>query len=268
MSVEQRVLAALRREQTDHVPVFLYLNPYVDTDWYSRDPSYADVLQACRRYADVIYDWGFPSGFFHTAAPLKQESRPLADGVTEHIVHTPAGPLSSRTRADWRGGGTVKRWLCEPCDVERLLSLPYVPLRPDLAAVQQARAAASGKWVVQLTFEDPICTAGLIDEMALPLWTIEHRGMLKALLDVAFERILDELRYCLENGAGPIYYFNGPEYALPPLMSPQDFEEFVVAYDRKLVELGIPTPATTSSCTATGGSASSWRDLRSSGLTA
>jgi len=63
MTTEERVLTALRREQPDRVPVFLYLNPYVD-GWYTAEPSYAAVLEACREYADVIYDWGFPSGFF------------------------------------------------------------------------------------------------------------------------------------------------------------------------------------------------------------
>jgi uroporphyrinogen-III decarboxylase len=57
------------------------------------------------------------------------------------------------------------------------------------------------------------------------------------MMDQMLERLLDILKSCLENDIGPLYYFNGPEYALPPLMSPRDFEEFVVEYDRKLVEL-------------------------------
>ena len=237
MTVEQRVLTALRRRQPDRVPVFLYLNPYADSEWYSQDPSYAGVLDACRRYADVIYDWYFPSGFFHTATPLEEETRPLADGVTEHVIHTPAGPITRRTQTDWRGAGTVKRWICETRDAERLLSLPYAPACPDLAPFRQARQARRGRWVTQVTLADPICSADLIDPTTLALWTVEERDLLRALLDAAFARIADELRYCLQNGAGPIYYFNGPEYALPPLMSPRDFEEFVVGYDRKLVDL-------------------------------
>ena len=57
------------------------------------------------------------------------------------------------------------------------------------------------------------------------------------MLDVALERLLDELKYCLENDLGPIYHFCGPEFALPPLMSPGDFEEFVVGYDTQLIDL-------------------------------
>ena len=49
MNTEQRVLTALRREQPDRVPVFVYLNPYVEA-WYTREPSYADLRsRSCTR---------------------------------------------------------------------------------------------------------------------------------------------------------------------------------------------------------------------------
>ena len=243
MTSEERVLTALRCEQPDRVPVFLYLNPYVES-WYSGDGSYADVLEACRQYGDAVYDWGFPSGLCHTAAPVEAESRELGNGQTEHVRHTPAGPITSITRADWRGGGTVKRWITTPDDVERVLSIPYVPVQPDLTGFHETQARLRGTCVAQVTLADPVCTADIIDEQTLAIWTIEQRPLLCRLLDTMHQRIRDELATCLDNGIGPIYYFNGPEYALPPLMSPGDFEEFVVEYDRQLVELVHSYPDT------------------------
>jgi len=236
MTTEQRVITALQCNQPDRVPVFVYLNPYVES-WHTEDPSYAELLDACRQYADVIYDWSFPQGFFHTAADMRAESLQLSDGRVEHILHTPAGPISAVTRPDWRGSGTLKRWITEPEDAERVLSLPYTPQQPDLTAFFETKARLGDRCVAQLTFPDPICIAALIDEAVMAMWTIERRDLIRRMLDAALERILDHLRYCLENGAGPLYYFNGPEFALPPLMSPADFDEFVVEYDRKLVEL-------------------------------
>jgi uroporphyrinogen-III decarboxylase len=237
MTTEQRVLTALRCEQPDRVPIFVYLNPYVNNEWYSKDPSYTKVLEACKQYADVIYDWYFPSGFFHTSAAIERETRQLANGDVEYIIHTHRSELLSISRADWRGGGTVKRWVTEPEDVEKLLSIPYVPARPDLKPFLDAKAQNGKQWVTQVTVDDPICAAGYIDEAAIAIWTIEHRDLLRAILDTAMERIINELKYCLDHGVGPIYYFNGPEYALPPLMSPGDFEEFVLEYDTKLMKL-------------------------------
>ncbi len=234
MTVEERVLATLRGEPTDRMPAFLYLNPYVEVG-LACDPSYAEVMEACKQYEDVIFDWYFPSGFFHTAAELERSTRTLPNGDTERVIHTPRGELTAIVRPDWRGAGVVKRWIGEPEDIERLLSIPYVPVRPELAEFREGQATAQGRWITQATFEDPICTVGLIDEMALALWTLEERPLLARMLETAFERITDEIAYCLENGIGPLYYFNGPEYAIPPLMSPRDFDEFVVPYDTRLI---------------------------------
>jgi uroporphyrinogen-III decarboxylase len=242
MTTEERVLTALRCEQPDRVPVFLYLNPYVD-GWYTAEPSYAEVLEACREYADVIYDWGFPSGFFFTAAELEGKRRDLGSGTVEHVLFTPRGPISTITRPDWRGGGTIKRWITTPEDAERMLSIPYVPPRPDLRPFLETRERLRPQCVAQATFCDPICLAGWVDEATMALWTLEQRPLLRQLLDVAQERLRDQIRYCLEQGVGPIYYFNGPEYALPPLMSPRDFEEFVVEYDTPLIDLIHTYPA-------------------------
>ena len=212
------------------------MNPYVES-WATRDLSYADALKACEEYADVIYDWHFPAGFFFTAAQMDAESRQLPEGQIEHIRYTPAGPIRTITRADWRGGGTIKRWITQPEDVERVLSIPDVPSRPDLTGFFEAKRRLGGKCVAQVTFADPICIAGMVDEMVMALWTIEQRDLIRRMLDVVFFRLLSQLKYCLDNDVGPIYYFNGPEYALPPLMSPSDFDEFVVQYDTKLIDL-------------------------------
>ena len=236
MTTEQRVLAALRREQPDRVPVSLFLNPWGDA-WYNRDPSYAAVLDACEEYEDVVFDWGFPQGLFFTAATPATERRDLGCGRTETVWHTPAGPLTTVSQADWRGGGLVRRWITEVEDVERALSIPYVAPRPDLSPFLAERDRLKGRAVAQVTFSDPICSAGWFAEETLACWTIEERPLLKRFLDAMFERVLDQIRWCLESDLGSIYYFNGPEYALPPLMSPRDFDEFVVEYDRELVRL-------------------------------
>ncbi len=237
MNTETRVLTALRREEPDCVPVFIYLNPYVDA-WYTDDPSYAEVLEACKQYADIIYNWSFPRGFFCSAVELPSESRAGCDGIIEHILHTPRGPLTSLTAPSWRGRDVRKRWICSEEDARRVLSIPYVASRPDLTSFFSTKSRLRTRAVAQVTLPDPICViGGITEEESLAMWTIERRGLIRELLDVALERLLEILHFCLEHDVGPIYYFNGPEYALPPLMSPKDFEEFVVEYDTPLVQL-------------------------------
>lgn len=234
MKTEERVLTALQGKQPDRVPVFIYLNPYS----VNYDPSYADLMAACKEYADVIYDWPV-NPFFQTAAPLAKEERVLANGQREQAIATPKGPLTSIRMPDWRGGGTVKRWISTPEDVEKVLSIPYEPYRPsDLEDFLRIRDSHRDRVVGQITLTDPLAeVAGNTDEEVLAVWTLEHRDLIVRFLDVMLERQLNHLRYYLDQGVGPLFYFNGPEYALPPLMAPADFDEFVVRYDRQLTDL-------------------------------
>lgn len=237
MNTEQRVLAALRRQPVDRVPVFIYLNPYVD-DGFARDRSYDELMAATRDYADVIYDWYYPVGMFCTAAQLSVETRERSHGVTEQIVHTPRGAVTFQSAADWRGGGTLKHWIETEEDARRFLSIPYVAPRRDLAPFLENRRRFRDCAIAQVTFPDPICVVGgLVRPDVLALWTLEARDLILELLHAVSHRIAAMLRYCLEGGVGPLYYFNGPEYALPPLMAPRDFDEFVVAFDHPLVAL-------------------------------
>ena len=237
MNVQERVLAALRREEPDRVPVFIYLNPYTK-EWYTSDPSYSALLDACKEHADVIHDWYLPMGFLASAAELPRESRTLPGGLVEDTLHTPAGPVTRVMAPDWRGMAPRKRWMSTVQDARRILSIPSVRLRPDLRPFLADRERLAGKAVSQVTLPDPVgLVVEEIDPEAVAVWTLEQRPLLREMLDVAYERIAGLLEYCLKADLGPIYYFNGPEYALPPLMSPRDFEEFVVEYDAPLVRL-------------------------------
>ncbi|MHB0875810.1 MAG: uroporphyrinogen decarboxylase family protein [Anaerolineae bacterium] len=241
MTSEERQLTALRGGQPDRVPVTVWLNPYVSR-WASGiregiDPEaagYAEVLEAARRYADAEYDWSFPAGFFYSAWDVHATSERVGSERVRHSIRTPRGPLTCVVQ-DRSGGGTEKHWIESIEDAKRLLSIPYERVRPPLDGFHATRAASQGRYLSKVTLNDPACTVGLIDPMTCAFWTKDERPLLKEMLDIAFERICDSLDYLLSNSVGPLYYFNGPEYALPPLMSPDDFEEFVVEYDTKLI---------------------------------
>ena len=185
-----------------------------------------------------MYDWYCPCNGFWTGPELIEEQRTHADGAVEHILHTPLGQISCITAPDWRGSGLQKHWICNEEDARRMLSMPDTDWQPDVTDFILERQRQKGLAIAQATFPDPICCVGMmVDEETLALWTIERRDLLREMLDMFFRRLERALRHCLENGVGPLYYINGPEYALPPLMSPRDFDEFVVPYDTRLIEM-------------------------------
>ncbi len=235
MEIEQRVLAALRCEQPDRVPVLTYFNPYLD-GWYTHLPPYAEILTASREYGDAVFEWEFPAPLMHTGGARWIEQRDLGNGQTEQIIHTPDGPITEVVRADWREHEVVKRWIQTVEDAERALSLSTVAIRPDLEGFFAIKAQLTGKAVSQVTFHEPIALTDWIDERALVKWRVENRDLFRRLLDVAFERLTDGLATCLAAGVGPVYVLRTGQFSGRAVASPDDFEEFVLEYDRRLVD--------------------------------
>jgi hypothetical protein len=241
MTSEERQLVALRRGVPDRVPVLSWLNPYhriwatgIRADVDPREAGYAEVLGAARDCADAELDWGFPTGLFHTAWDLEPLREPIGTELERQTVRTPLGPLTTVCQRR-SGGATAKHWVETVEDAKRLLSIPYVPVRPDLAELVAGRAASRGRYLTKVTLGDPAGSVGLIDPLVASLWSVEERPLLREILAAALERIRDEIGWVLASGAAELFYFNGAEYVLPPLMSPDAFEELVVVPDTSLV---------------------------------
>ena len=165
---------------------------------------------------------------------MDQRGERLGPERIQPTINTPAGEPTSVVQ-DRPGGGIEKYWVESVEEAERVLSIPYVPSRPSLDEFISTRERLSGRSCGQVTVGDPVSSLSVVDPQLRSLWTRTERELLVEMMDVAFERIMDQLDYLLENDVGPVYYINGSEYAVPPLMSPRDFEEFVVRHEREMV---------------------------------
>ena len=88
------------------------------------------------------------------------------------------------------------------------------------------------------TFPDALAIlASLFNPEEFILFCMMHEEKALEFLRVMTERIKHHLRYMLERGVKPAYWFGGPEFATPPLMGPQQFKKFVVPFDTELIEL-------------------------------
>jgi uroporphyrinogen-III decarboxylase len=77
----------------------------------------------------------------------------------------------------------------------------------------------------------------LFGSEALALWSMLDRDRLTRVFDLLKARVLDYVEYILREGAGPVLSYGGPELAVPPLMSPKDFHDFVTVMDKPVHEL-------------------------------
>ena len=248
MTPRQRLLATLRGEPTDRVPVSLYEIDGFTNAACPDHPSYEPIRRAARERLDnmVFCGGGIPGpmGFLMSAGGedlvARESYQEGTSTVTVTRVRTPRGPLQTTTRRD---PATYTTWTTEYLlkgaeDVDRLLSLPYQPAPVDISRVHAIQNTVAEAGVPLVDIGDPIGAAGYLMEFQALLELVAFdRRRVRALLDWALERMLNVTASLLEQGAGPLFRMCGAEFATPPYMRPEDFAEFVVAFDRPIIEL-------------------------------
>ena len=237
------MLAALKCQSVDRVPVKVW---GATPDFKIIHPSFEPILQAALDKTDLVVGWGMPGGTFLSdtdQVTVRTERRPsdVADYDEQiQVYETPAGPLTSVSHVSTIGRpGYVKKHLIETEeDAKRFLSIPYVPVRGDTSGFAEACEKLGDRGIVMAGFGEPMYSINaLMGSETFAFWSVEHRELLHELFSTMYERIRDRIEYQLERGVGPVYGYVGPELCIPPLASPADFREFVVAYDRKLIDL-------------------------------
>jgi hypothetical protein len=237
MTSRERVLAAMRRQQPDRVPINMRGVQVWDQEWMAaRDPSYGPLIEAVQEHCDIIPVAGV-GGTYHlflTAA---------SDEITEHhtleagewtiqrvVVHTPKGDLTEDTwesKLDYLPM-TKKRLVETPEDAERVLSIAYQRPHLDVSDYLRLRREWPDNVVMCMITEAAEQVHELVGTETFAYWWTEHRELLFRLREAFEQRCLDVLDFVLEAGVGPVLATNGCEQVAPPIFSPQTYREFVL----------------------------------------
>ncbi len=250
MTSRERMMAAFRLEPVDHFPIQIRGVRFWDDDWCAtRDASYGPVIEAVREHGDVELGWGLGGGMLLTASSeLTTTTETIDEGDwIRHIttIHTPAGDMTSVRLNSTRGlPGLAMEFPVKTLeDVEKVLSVPYVPHQPDCASFFAADEALGDRGIVMCSVPLPITTIhALMGTDTLAIWSITERDVIHRLTDVFVQRSLDILNWGLSQGVGPVFSTLGEEYLAPPLAGPRDFHDFVttpgIALGNRIHEAG------------------------------
>jgi hypothetical protein len=244
MTSRERLLAAYRRQPVDRLPLRVWGVHALDEAWVaSRDPSYRPVIEATLARGDFVGSWGPGHGTFYSATecPLDSISEDRTDWtLTRYTIRTPAGDLQWAFQSSKSGmpGMQTEFVVKEIGDLERVLSVPYEPLRPDCAGFFAAVEALGERGVVHCVIPNAVSMLhGVMGSERFAVWSIEQRPRLLAALAVFHQRCLDLLRHLLARGVGPVFTLYGAEYVAPPLHGPRDFHDFSARPDADMAQL-------------------------------
>jgi hypothetical protein len=258
----RRVWGTYRREPVDRVPI---TSPIGWMPYQALDVEYGDwrdeerfrrVARLVRQHCDLKPPYnviGIPrvwapqsyQRFLEASQEYVEELPPekLSDVRTRHttLLHTPKGDLKWVRDQD---EGIFTIWdRHKPVnsieDAEALLSVPYEFIPPDPAeyeAFRQYRAergdlAVGGAGVNSMV----AMLCGIMHYQQVLEWLLLEPEMIKRLADTWLERVGEKVDWMLSQGVGPFWSFNGVERACPPMMSPQQWDQWVVPYDGEIM---------------------------------
>lgn len=267
MTGRQRLIATLKGEKTDRVPIWLRDQFNYGGDFALREEKMLDVLlldeftdgwvqsdanlKAIRHHhrdvgGEIIREFILPGKVCNRllCTPPSRinliETRITGTRKECHFaIDTPKGRLTTVTACEknistmWNDKYLVE----DPDDIEKLLSIPYEQEYIEDSIYREEETILGDRGIMMLQIDTPIITvSGLMKFEDFLIMCVADRGLLRELCDIAFERILGIVETCLKRNTGTLFRLNGSEQTTPPMNSPDVYELFVYPYEKKIIQ--------------------------------
>lgn len=262
-------MATLRGEPVDRVPVCFYeingldqnpdnrdpLNVYSDPSWrpiidLARERTDRIVMRSIRfRLGDDEQDNGnAPWVALDVVPDFLPGHREEVTWFDENGSRFQRVTLSDRPRKltcvtrrdpDTNTVWTVEHLLKGPDDLAALLDFPRNPpkLVPDVSPVLDAERRLGDAGIVMVDTYDPLCVPLMLFDMSqFAMTAVLHKDLFHRLLELCAETLWARVEAVSRALPGRLWRIYGPEAATPPMLSPALFPEFVVRYDKPMVE--------------------------------
>ena len=226
----------------DRVPIQLFATHGYDPKMETYGDNYRRLLAYARENADMLYAWREPqeqvwAGMYSGVALSKQVEQKEDVAIKTVMIETPAGQLTQISQVTPQTVKLKKPFVADERDFEILMSVPFVPYRPDTDGYFALRRQVGEKGVITITLPGPVGLAGYyLQPEEFAMWTVEHKDKLHALLDRIRGNMSDFLGYLLDKGVGELFWIGGAEDVIPPLGPPEHYDEFVHPYEKPLVD--------------------------------
>ena len=226
MTSRERILAAMRLEKPDRVPVTPFGLGHLD-------PKGSVARELIRKTDPILTAGADGNAFLGSAA----KTTTVRDGdTTITTFHTPKGDLVRKVRRTEITSATVEFPLKTPDDIERFLSIPFVPPKPDASAFHALKAEVGGDALVMVGIANAVCLpASWFSPEGFCLAWIEAPDLVVQLTALAAARTNAFAEALCQAGVDAFRIIGG-EYASVQL-GPKGFDHLVMAFDPELVAI-------------------------------
>jgi hypothetical protein len=253
MNRRDRLMATLRGEVVDRPAVCFYELNGLDEDIARDDPfnifthsSWKPLVELTREKSDRIVMRGVgmkgaPSDPLADLAEVSVSFNEAGSEFTRQTIRAGKRTLFSLDRRDpdintiWH----IEHLVRSAEDLQAWIDLPAPKPggEPDIEPVLQAEAALGDSGIVMIDIPDPLCEIAYLMDMAFYMeiaWS--ERSLFRKALDKAAASLYPRIEAIAQALPGRLWRIYGPEFASPPYLSPALFREYVVGYDRCIVE--------------------------------
>ncbi len=223
MTSRQRLLAALRCQPVDRVPVAPFGFGRVDPD--------GEMGRRLLRETDLLVPVGSGFGWLGPEA----ESEQIVEGdVTTTILHTPKGDLRHRVKRTAFTSAPIEYFCKNAQDVERWLSIPFTPREPSFDGYHDWVQRAGEEALVMGDLPNGVClpAAYLSPEDFCLMWA-DAPDVLKEFTAEGNRRLLPFVEKCSQAGI-PAFRIVGGEYVTVQL-GPRAVDELLTPFDTELI---------------------------------
>jgi len=244
MTSRERLLAVLRSEVPDRVPVTNYEYSHYNDEWATREPSYAPLLDLESKYGDSLVraPIDVPVCLDDPSVVTGNEAKNTDGSIIRTTeLDTPKGKLRAVSRRD---PGQMTYWQIEPLiktdsDIERFLSLPDSPAEVNVARLRELEKRVGDNGILLFSIGDAVGhVGGLFDFEDFVIRAATDDGPIRALLDKAQQQVLRAIRMIGKVVNNACFRLWGPEYCGAPLMNPEVyFPRYVLEQDKEATAL-------------------------------
>lgn len=277
MTRYERLMASIKGLKVDRPPVCFYEINGLDQDPNNKDkfniyndPSWRSLIELAKEKSDriVLREVNFrdksenatlesTSKFSpHMEFDLKTKESSIIDHLTkveEYFgedgslyrnikIKIKGHTLTSKTRRDPNADTvwTLEHLIKDIKDFKTWISIPsdqYIG-KPDISPIRKAEEELGDSGIVAIDIADPLCEIAELFSMGdYTVMAVTEPELFHKAIEKVFIEKIKKVEAIAKALPGHLWRIYGPEFACPPYLPPRLFKEYVVQYDKPIIDI-------------------------------